>query len=430
MGHQKLGKNRTNPLNDTRFIVLLIAAALSAILFMIPDASRYTVLETSTRRYVRCKVISVEETDTQETSKYSGMTVGTQTVTVEIDGKTVEIVNNLSDTHHIEVKPGSRVVVCVDEPDNTEPYYTIANYDRTGVEIGILAFFALILILTGGMRGVYALAALAFSVIFLFKVTIPAIYSGQPVLTVTAAAVIIITPVSICLISGVNKKSAVSAAAVFVGEAAAAVIFSIFSAVLHISGFVDENVDGLLLVTYATGMDLSHLLFAAAMISSLGAVMDVAVSLVAALFEIHDKNPLLGRRELFASGMNVGRDMMGTMSNTLIFAFFGSALSMLLVLYSYGVQTLALLTSDFIAVELAHGICGTAAVILTVPLSALLSSLALTRGKQPSLSKSGGKQVPQAVSPEKQTPHGDEKQVPHGDEKQVPVSISPEKQSL
>ena len=398
-------KKHGNPLGDSRFIVLLIAIALSALMFTIPEAERYAVLDTSTRRYVRCTVTDAEFTGTQDVSKYSGRTLGTQIVTVEIDGETVEIENGLSDTHHIEVKPGDRVVVCVDEPENTEPYYTIANYDRTGVEIAICVFFAFILILTGGMRGADELAALVFSVIFLFKITIPAIYAGYLVLAVTAAAVLIITPVSIFLISGVNKKSAVSTVAVFVGEAAAAAIFSIFSDVLHISGFVDENIDGLLLVTHATGMDLSHLLFAAAMISSLGAVMDVALSLVAALFEIHDKNPSLSRRELFASGMIVCRDMMGTMSNTLILAFFGSALSTLIVLYSYGVQTLAVLTSDFIAVELAHGICGTAAVILTVPLSAILSAAALTRVKKPSEcstpeSSASGSSAPECLAPE------------------------------
>lgn len=228
LSHTNKTKKHGNPLGDSRFIVLLIAIALSALMFTIPEAERYAVLDTSTRRYVRCTVTDAEFTGTQDVSKYSGRTLGTQIVTVEIDGETVEIENGLSDTHHIEVKPGDRVVVCVDEPENTEPYYTIANYDRTGVEIAICVFFAFILILTGGMRGADELAALVFSVIFLFKITIPAIYAGYLVLAVTAAAVLIITPVSIFLISGVNKKSAVSTVAVFVGEAAAAAIFSIF----------------------------------------------------------------------------------------------------------------------------------------------------------------------------------------------------------
>ena len=362
---------------QSRLCVLLLALIAALLLLVQPLPERYLSVDASTRSYKRGVVTAVTDAADQQRSSYSGRTLGTQNVTVDLGGETVELSNSLSDTHYIRVRVGTRVIVCIDAPANTAPYYSLFNYDRSGSILAVCLVFAALMLLVGGKRGFFSLAALAFSLIFLLRFTVPAIYGGHSVLLVTIATVFLLTLVSIGLISGIGRKSLTSAAVVLIGETLSAGLFAVFSAILHISGFVDENVDSLLLITQFSGLDLAHLLFAAAMIASLGAVMDVAVSLVAAVFEIHDRNPSLRPRDLFRSGMNVGRDMMGTMSNTLILAFAGSSLSTMLVLFSYGVQPLQILSSDFAAVEIAHGLCGTAAVILSVPLSAALSALAL-----------------------------------------------------
>ena len=130
-----------------------------------------------------------------------------------------------------------------------------------------------------------------------------------------------------------------------------------------------------------TGLDLSTVLFAATMIASLGAVMDVAVSLLSALWELHVTQPTLSGTALFTSGMHIGRDMIGTMSNTLVFAFAGGSLTTLLVLIAYGTQPNQLLHSDYVALELSHGLCGTCAVILTVPLASMAAAMVFPKLK-------------------------------------------------
>ena len=117
------------------------------------------------------------------------------------------------------------------------------------------------------------------------------------------------------------------------------------------------------------------LLLAGVLISALGAVMDVAVSLAASLEELVLVNPNMGQKALLRSGLNIGKDMIGTMSNTLVFAFAGGSLTTLLVLISYGTRPNQLLHSDYVALELAHGLCGTCAVILTVPLASLAAAI-------------------------------------------------------
>ena len=128
------------------------------------------------------------------------------------------------------------------------------------------------------------------------------------------------------------------------------------------------------MIVQGTGLDIRTLLFAGIMISSVGAVMDVAVSILSALREvaIAAKAPTPGM--LFRSGMNLGQDMIGTMSNTLIFAFTGGALTTMMVFCSYGIQFHQLLSSDFLAVELVQGLCSTAAVILSVPVAAVMGA--------------------------------------------------------
>lgn len=136
-----------------------------------------------------------------------------------------------------------------------------------------------------------------------------------------------------------------------------------------------EETESLILITQATGMRLNGILFAGIMVAALGAVMDVAVSLGAALYEIQILNPKISGRELFQSGMNIGRDMIGTMTNTLILAFAGGSLSTLLVFISYGIQFNQSISSDFFAVEVVQGIAGSSAVILTVPITAMVCAI-------------------------------------------------------
>ena len=123
-------------------------------------------------------------------------------------------------------------------------------------------------------------------------------------------------------------------------------------------------------------------MYAGILISSLGAVMDVSVSIVAAITEIHEKAPDLKAKELFMSGMHVGHDMMGTMSNTLILAFTGGSINTLIWFYAYDLSYGQIINMYQIGIEVMQGLSGTSAIILTVPIVALISSFLLTTNVQ------------------------------------------------
>ena len=302
--------------------------------------------------------------------------LGRQTLEIRLeDGSTVTLENYLTDTHNVLAEAGQKVVVCVDAPEGAEPYYTLYNYDRSGAVAVIVLIFLGLMVLVGRRKGFDAALALLFSLRFLFRIALPSIYAGSSPIGAGMIAVLISTTVTMLLLYGVHIRSVLAIGVTLAGECAACLFFLLFSQMLHISGFQTSDAESLLVAAQQTGLEIEQLLFAATMIASLGAVMDVAVSLLSALWEIRQNETALSGRQLLRSGLNIGRDMIGTMSNTLIFAFVGGALGAVLVLFSYGVQAEQLLSSDYVAVELAQGVCGTAAVILTVPVASAAAAV-------------------------------------------------------
>ena len=147
-------------------------------------------------------------------------------------------------------------------------------------------------------------------------------------------------------------------------------VFGLLSAVLGLSAvFAGAGKNTLLLV-------------GGIVISALGAVMDVTMGIASSLSEVHTANPKLSRRELFRSGMNIGRDMVGTMTNTLILAFLGSGFTLILYLYSLGLSPRQLLSSAYVSLEVVSGVASSVGVILSIPLTALITAEVFTREKK------------------------------------------------
>lgn len=358
---------------------LLYAALLLAVIWMIAapqQGAGYRRFVTDTLRYERATVEEVVAEELSESALNTGQQLGQQTLRVRLpDGQEITVENYLTDVHNVLVKAGQKVIICVDAPENVEPYYTVYNYDRLPGLLMLGGVFLALMLLVGGRKGFDAALAILFTLLFLLRVTLPCIYSGASPLLYGFITVVLSAAVTLLLLHGFTQQCGLGFVVTMLGECAACVLFAVFSSLLHLTGFQSENAEGLLLIAQSTGLQVRTLLFAGMMIASLGAVMDVAVSILSALREVAGAGRT-DKRGLFAAGMNIGRDMIGTMSNTLIFAFTGGALLTMLVFYSYGVQPQQLLNSDYLSVELAQGLCSTAAVILTVPAGAVIGAAA------------------------------------------------------
>lgn len=377
-----------NPRFGQRILAIFVCL-VTAVLAVMPSVSvSFQSLVSDTVSYLPGTVLEVVEEDLTPSDLKGGPQLGEQTLTIELkDGSQITLTNYLTNTHNILAREGMRVVVCVDAPENVEPYYTLYQYDRS-VGLGVaVAIFLLLMLLVGGEKGFYATLALAFSLVFLLKITVPVIYSGGSPILAGLAMVLVSTAVTVFLIYGLSPRGVLGIGVVLAGEFVACGLFLLFSLLLHLSGFKSSDAENLLVAAQNTGLNISTVLFAATMIASLGAVMDVAVSLLSALWEVRLADPDITGRGLWRAGLRMGRDMIGTMSNTLIFAFAGGSLTTLLVLMTYGTDPVQLLHSDYIALEMAHGLCGTCAVILTVPLASLVSAAVYPKWRTPELSQ-------------------------------------------
>ena len=283
--------------------------------------------------------------------------------------------NYLNAYSNVDCREGTRIIVRLDLDDSGAPYIvSVPNYDRGLVFFGLLAVFILLLVLIGGKKGTMAVLGLGYTVACVWFVLVPLLLRGIPPIPATIGIVALTTAASLLLLTGFSKKTLCATLGCVGGVAAAGLFAAAAGALSPMNGFNMSEAEELVLRAYDSQLHISGLLVSGILIASLGAVMDVAMSIASACNELHEVNPALSRRELFRSGMNIGRDAMGTMANTLILAFAGASLNILILFQAYGFQAIQILNTDAIVIELIRGIAGSVGIILTVPLVSLLSA--------------------------------------------------------
>lgn len=364
-------------------IVLIIICCILVGISLFYDWNQknsYQMYNTSTLHYVSGTVISIEGENLEKDSTDENRYYGTQDIIVrinegEFEGQELEITNYLSTTSNIHTEEGMKVIVCADTPENAEPYFTIYNYDRSFSLTVIVVIFVASLLLVGKGKGVKALLSLLFTMVVILGLLIRALYHGGDVFGVTSLVMIVVIAIALLILNGFDKKTILFGTTTTIGILIAGVFCVLSQSLLKVNGYNFSEVESLFLISNSTGLQVKHLLFAGVMISSLGAVMDVGVSIVSALYEVKMANADLSPKELFLSGMNIGKDMIGTMSNTLILAFTGTSLTTMLLLLAFGYQVPQLLNSAFLAMEIVRGLSSTFAVVMTVPVASGISAM-------------------------------------------------------
>lgn len=268
---------------------------------------------------------------------------------------------------------------------------SMKNYDRTPMVWGVLGLFVLVVLLVGGRTGLKSLLGLILTVVALIWVFCPMWMKGTRPVPLAFGLCVLVTVLSFVILSGTGKKTLCAVLGTVAGMGLAAGFSLLAQALLRIDSYAlyDAGTDFADLANLQQrGFDLhlEGLLTAGVIISALGAVMDVAMSLSSAIGELKTVNPELSRRDLLRSAMHIGRDMVGTMTNTLILAFVGSSLVLVIRLWSQGASSLSLTSSRYLSVELISAISSSIGVILAVPLTAVIGS-ALYGGKREGISE-------------------------------------------
>lgn len=357
-----------------KFIPFIIIAHILLAVFVvwILNPIDFELYNNETISYVRGKVISVNSESLEPCEDLPGRNLGVQNITVRLsDDRELTFDNILSSTHSIEVDEGTRVVVKCDEPEGITPGYSLYQYDRSiGIIIAFIIFIAVIC-LVGRMKGLYAAIALVVSMLTIAGGLIPAVFNGFSPIIATLLTCMAIAAVTLLLLNGFSAKTGAAIASTFIGLLASAVLYAIVAKLLTVTGYSLEETETLILISRETNLNIKQILFSSILLASLGAVMDTAMSIASSLFEIVENRKDITKAELYKSGMNIGKDMIGTMCQTLVLAFTGGSVASIFIMLAYGTSLHRFLSSDFLALEILQALTGSFAVILTVPITAM-----------------------------------------------------------
>lgn len=302
--------------------------------------------------------------------------------TGQYKGETLQVYSYVGPLYGGQLKVGDGATLLISTYADGTHTATVYEYNRLPSLVVIVAMFLIATVAVGGKVGAKSLVALAITLVCLFWILIPLLMKGAPTLLTVFLVCAYITVVTMVILGGVQRKTVCATLGTIAGTALSLLFGLAAQSLARVDGLRLADVEPLLqLRQTGTPLGLRGLLVGGIVISALGAVMDVAMSIASALTEVHAVAPDRGTKDLFRSGMNIGRDMVGTMTNTLILAFLGSGFALIIYLYSLGLSPYQLISSAYLTIEVVSSISSSIGVILSVPLTALISSVILTKGK-------------------------------------------------
>lgn len=369
--------------NGKTILALILAAAIFVGLYLYAHGGTTAPSQQAEEyaEYESGKVLEILTDNCEPDPTAEGAYRGEQTLLVEVTsgqykGQTILTDNAVGPLYGEPAKAGQRVTLILSTYADGTVRASVYEYDRSLPIALVLAVFFLVTVLVGGKTGAKSILGLAFSVAVLLLLLIPLLMKGWPTIPTTFVLCAYVTVVCFLLLGGTGRKVWCACLGTVVGMALAMAFGLAAQALTHIDGLRISDVEPLLqLRQTGTPIGLRGLLVAGIIISAMGAVMDVAMSVASALSELKVVNPALTWQDLWRSGMNIGRDMVGTMTNTLIMAFLGSGFTLIIYLYSLNLPFHELMSSTYLALEVVSGVASAIGVILAIPVTALLSAL-------------------------------------------------------
>ena len=369
-----------------RIAVVLVVLCAVAFLMQLNDVEKPQLVNTQGRTFERAVVTEIVRDNLQE----NGSRIGDQLVRLTLaDGTEAEANCPNGLLFGTTCEPGMRVIVMRSRAGELASC-TVYSYNRSWAVIGFVLFFFALLAVVGGKKGVKSVVALILAFASFLFFFFPLLLHGVAPVAAGVLTACFVLALTVWLICGTTKKALAAGLASLGGVLAAGLAAELFGQAAHLTGYNVTNIESLIFVAQSTGMDVGGLLFSGILFASLGAVLDIAMDVSAAVTELHATSPDKTRAELFASGMRVGQDVMGTMAATLILAVFGGSLGAWVIDYVYDLPLLQLLNSNGLDIVLMQGLSGGIGVILTVPLAAGASAWLLT---SPRIEKSCAQQL-------------------------------------
>lgn len=368
-------------------MMLVLALLAGTAVWLYRTDEDETASDTSRMVYASAEVTAVLADNAQEDYQNAeGRRVGDQELEIRIlsgdhKDEIMTVTNYMSALFNVDVDQGDRIIVRIMTDEEGSYYASVFNYDR-GIVLGVflLIFFALLAVL-GGKKGVGALAGLLLTLGCIWFILIPCLIRGVPAVPVTIGVSAVAAAAGLIFLNGYSKKTLCAVCGCVGGVLAAGIAAAATGTLSPMNGFNMQEAENLILYGADKGLKISGLLVCGVLISALGAVMDVALGIASSVWEMREQNPDTSAGSLFRSGMQIGKDAMGTMANTLILAFAGSSLNMLILVQTYDIPFLQLINTDSIALEVVQSVAGSFGILLTVPLVAFISARLMVHGR-------------------------------------------------
>ena len=363
--------------------VLAVVLAIFAGLFAVahpktepaPDAAEYMEYENAVVEQI---LSDSTESDPVSENHYRGnQNLIVRVKTGQYAGEQMMADNTVGPIYGTPMQVGDRVTVGLSTyADGTVRCY-VYEYNRFPGLVLVVGAFLLVTVLVGGKVGIKSLLSLGLTVAALIFILLPLLLAGWPTIPTTFLISVLVTAATFVILGGVDKKTVCACLGTLAGIALATIFGLMAQSWLRIDGYRQEYAEALLQLrqTEESMIGITGLVTAGVIVSALGAVMDVAMSIASAIRELTRVNDSLTAKELFKSGMNIGRDMVGTMTNTLILAILGSGLTLVVYIYSLGLQPWQLLSPSYMSLEAISAVASSIGVMLAVPLTAAICAI-------------------------------------------------------
>ena len=356
-------------------IYVLFVCAFAVFVIKLNQVEKTELVVRTGQTFEKAKVVKILQDNLEE----NGTRVGEQKVRVRMltgvrKGEELDITSSSGYLFGAACKPGMKVIV-MQSVAGDSTVASVYTQDREGVIYIFALIYLLVLCLIGGKQGLKGCLGLVFTFFCVIFVYLPLVYLKYSPFWTAVFVCFITTLVTMYLIGGPTRKTCAATLGTLVGVILAGVSAWCFSKASGISGYNVSDIETLMTLWNTNRIQVGGLLFSGLLISCLGAVMDVAMSISSAIDEIYRQNLSLSRKELFKAGLRVGRDMMGTDSNTLILAFAGSSVSTLLLEYSYNLPYQQIINSNNIGIAIMQGLAGSFGIVLSVPFTVLICTI-------------------------------------------------------
>jgi len=273
-------------------------------------------------------------------------------------------------------EPGDRIVVNEFAVAGGELAYTFADHQRSRPLVALAVLFVVAVVALGRIQGLRALGGLLVSGVVLFAYAFPALLDGHPPLGVALVSAVVIALAALYLAHGVDDTTTVALLGTLAALGLTGALGALFTRAAQITGLASE--DQIFLLVSAEGVDVRGLVLAGIVLGSLGVLDDVTVTQVSAVARLREANPSYGVAELYRSGVRIGRDHIASTVNTLVLAYAGAALPLLLYYSNIGVGLSESVTSEVVAVEVIRTLVGSVGLVAAVPITTVLAAVVVT----------------------------------------------------